>query len=525
MENVSRPAAVPVAPQRPGRQHAEGSSAGGTAPSGFSPLARRIAFSGDCGSLSCVREQLDRESFAPASARVQRKADAPAGVDRAVPAIVDDTDPAAAGQMRRAEFLARLRSALTSTCDRVLASVGRTTGGCPYIQHWLGVYERKPAAALLRAVRRYAGAPPRADAYGLLAAAIARVGGAVRTWVSTGRIGGLPAQAGAGEEKEGPVAGLLQAKQEVSDGGAVHDAAEVQARLGPGRSLDVGLRSRMERAYGGSFADVRVHTDVVAAELNRSLRLHRRPRHRLRGGPVQAELACRRSVDRARAGPRGPAAWCQVGHRPRVGARGGPGGGARHRGRSWLGGDLVATHRARAPSLRAAPRVLLLAASAPEPAAQADRGVQEARLARSALPACQRAAIPAAAVRPRASSSRRCRTGELVWVAGGIAAAGSGRRGGRSARTCRADPSRCAAAGRRAAARGPTAGRAADLGSAAPPRRGSGRRRRGRGGGNAGARGARGARHALGRVHQPPRRVPRARLVEAARRRTDALHR
>jgi hypothetical protein len=43
--------------------------------------------------------------------------------------------------------------------------------------------------------------------------------------------------------------------------------AEVRERLGAGRPLQAGVRSRMERALGGSFAGVRLHTDATAGRL------------------------------------------------------------------------------------------------------------------------------------------------------------------------------------------------------------------------------------------------------------------
>ena len=48
-------------------------------------------------------------------------------------------------------------------------------------------------------------------------------------------------------------------------------AAAVRDQLGPGRALDAGIRTQMERGFGHSFADVRIHDDTTAATLSASL--------------------------------------------------------------------------------------------------------------------------------------------------------------------------------------------------------------------------------------------------------------
>jgi len=110
-------------------------------------------------------------------------------------------------------------------------------------------------------------------------------------WATTGQISGIP------DELKGqlPGAGLLGAAGAVAgavsgviggigralgsifskarDGGPreAGDPQEIKTQLGAGRVLDGGARSRMEAAFGHSFAQVRVHTDGRAAALSSSL--------------------------------------------------------------------------------------------------------------------------------------------------------------------------------------------------------------------------------------------------------------
>ena len=45
--------------------------------------------------------------------------------------------------MRRSEFLAQLRTVVTHAADAALASTGRTTAQCPYLEYWFSYYSRQ----------------------------------------------------------------------------------------------------------------------------------------------------------------------------------------------------------------------------------------------------------------------------------------------------------------------------------------------------------------------------------------------
>ncbi len=191
--------------------------------------------------------------------------------------IVDDGSPLGPGQMARSTFMAQARSSLMAMCGEELAVVGRSAEGCPYIQHWLDVYDQKPAAELMRAIQLYSGAGPTgADAGALLGVVVGRVRAArCRTWVASGQISGVPAGVNPLDPSAGPPADaqpapagpVVQTKRE-SGGGTSASPVAVRSSLGRGQGLDGGVRARMEGAFGQSFGDVRVHVGATAAAWN-----------------------------------------------------------------------------------------------------------------------------------------------------------------------------------------------------------------------------------------------------------------
>ncbi len=178
-------------------------------------------------------------------------------------AIVDDSTDVGPGQMTRGAFMAELRSSLTAICNRELAAVGRTADGCPYLQRWLDYYKTRPADAIVRAARLYAGATADADARGLLDVVGGRVRSAVLTWIAGGGITGVPEGASLMPPERGVAASTEGSSAAAA---APNDLSALQAQLGPGRPLDAGVRSRMVRSFG-SLEKVRVHTDQHAARM------------------------------------------------------------------------------------------------------------------------------------------------------------------------------------------------------------------------------------------------------------------
>jgi uncharacterized protein DUF4157 len=183
------------------------------------------------------------------------------------PTIVEDGAEAGDGQIQKSAFLARARAAITSAGDEELAPVGRSTASCPYIDFWWGRFRGYSAARMERAVLLFAQPGQRSvEAYvGAMAAATRQ---RVRQWIASGTatvpedLDALSAVGG------GDGQATAQAKAEPGRGGggtSVPD--EILSRLGAGQALDVGARSRMERGFGKSFGDVRIHTDSAASRV------------------------------------------------------------------------------------------------------------------------------------------------------------------------------------------------------------------------------------------------------------------
>jgi hypothetical protein len=207
--------------------------------------------------------------------------------------IVDDTAEALLpGQMRRTEFLAQLRAGVCDAAAEALAGTRWSEEGCPYIVQAFDRYAQLDSRRLEQGIRRYA---PEAgsvtSAAGLIPLVAGRVRSSLTTWVETGQVVGVPpgmqgpgmpgavggavsAVAGAAARVGGAVAGVgrMLLKGRGGDAGEAGDPAAVLGQLGAGQSLDGGVKSRMESAFGQSFGDVRVHADARGAEMSEGLR-------------------------------------------------------------------------------------------------------------------------------------------------------------------------------------------------------------------------------------------------------------
>ncbi len=224
---------------------------------------------------------------APAEARGPEQATVPT-------LLVDDEAQALGpGQMRKSEFLAQLQTAICAVSDPALARVGRSTEGCPYIGHWIDYVSAKDTRRIEQIIRRFspeARQARTAEAY--IPPLAEQVRHRVERWVQTGEVTGIQeaVQAAAaldgsssensGGTGEGPAGTANQAPSAPAgplfkgrDGGASRpgDPRAIQSQLGPGQPLEGGVQSRMESAFGASFANVRLHTDASAARLSGEL--------------------------------------------------------------------------------------------------------------------------------------------------------------------------------------------------------------------------------------------------------------
>jgi hypothetical protein len=232
-----------------------------------------------------IQRQLADESRSEAEAAPETTTEPETAAAEETPApgliVEDDAAEIGPGQMRKSDFLDRLRAAVCAAADAELAAAGRSTEGCPYIERAFERYRNFSGDQLERVLRRYApeaaGATSAQDYIPIVSEKVRR---AVALWATTGRITGAPegmmaaspeAGPGNGAESAASAPGGIQFKSR--DGGAVEaeSPAEIQSQLGSGRPLDGGVKSRMESAFGYDFSRVRVHTDAKAAKLSSSL--------------------------------------------------------------------------------------------------------------------------------------------------------------------------------------------------------------------------------------------------------------
>jgi hypothetical protein len=190
--------------------------------------------------------------------------------------VVDDGAPAGTRQVTRSVFMDTLGERLLAVCNDELAEAGRTADDCPYLRSWLAYYRTRSAASIERAIRRYAGLDPESATgpEALIEAVASRARMATRLWRITGVVPEMPG--GVPDDGMAPGAASGEAVQEKPASPASrttmsHDPGAVRARLGGGTPLAGAVRSRMEGAFGTSFADVRVHTDAHAERVSGSL--------------------------------------------------------------------------------------------------------------------------------------------------------------------------------------------------------------------------------------------------------------
>jgi hypothetical protein len=211
--------------------------------------------------------------------------------------VEDDAREVGPGQMRKSEFLDQMEGKVCAAADEELAAVGHTAQGCPYVRNWLQFYRNRSSQHVERALRHYAPeAAGASNARDYIPFVTARVRRSAAIWATTGRITGLPPELAGqlpGAGLLGAVGGMLSGAAgmltgmfggigrafggiftKAEDAGAASpsgDPAQIQAQLGPGQSMDSGVRSRMEPAFGHDFSRVRIHSDSHAADLSAGL--------------------------------------------------------------------------------------------------------------------------------------------------------------------------------------------------------------------------------------------------------------
>ena len=184
--------------------------------------------------------------------------------------VEDDTDEVTPEQMRKSQFLAELQTAVCAAAEAALVGTHQTTRGCPHIRYWFAYYRLRDSQHIERAIRRYAPETATArNAREYMPAVVANVQRGVATWIRTGAVpevpAGMPTDLLSGMPTAASSAVLLKAQSGHPE--QASDLAPTQRQLGDGQPLDSSVRSRMESAFGTSFAQVRQHSDGQAQSL------------------------------------------------------------------------------------------------------------------------------------------------------------------------------------------------------------------------------------------------------------------
>ncbi len=235
------------------------------------------------------------DATSPPATPAEKPPAIPAHVTAPSPLIVEDTAALEAGQMKKSDFLAQLLANIKNAAAEGMAGTPRFESASNYIDGWFANYSKQSGQQLEQAIRKYA--PEGAATYNaraLVYVVTERVRRSITTWKTTGQITGLPeglaqslpgAKAGGfsaamGQAMTGAAATIGRGMSSIgnifrkAEGGPAEVAGhpdEIQSQLGPGHSLDAGIKEQMESAYGASFSGVRVHTDSDASSLSDDL--------------------------------------------------------------------------------------------------------------------------------------------------------------------------------------------------------------------------------------------------------------
>ncbi|MBK7916047.1 MAG: hypothetical protein IPJ94_07275 [Chloroflexi bacterium] len=112
--------------------------------------------------------------------------------------VPDETADLQPGQMRRAEFLAQLHTAVCQTADQSLAGTIYSAIGCPYIERWFAYYNGQDSQHIERALQRFVPETAQAmSAQSCIPLVCQRVRQGIAGWLTTGEVVGVPEGAAA----------------------------------------------------------------------------------------------------------------------------------------------------------------------------------------------------------------------------------------------------------------------------------------------------------------------------------------
>lgn len=226
----------------------------------------------------------------PASAEIQPPPATPAvGLPAAAPPakapsaakfIVEDSSTPAPNQLKRSDFMNRLKQEICLTVNASLAGTPYSSENCPYLQGAFARYMNSSPQQLEEVIQRYAPAAGAANsAEEVIQQMKLRAAAATQQFVQNGGdISGVMNMFG--NVQQTLLSGLSNIGQGIGNiffealpGGAtpISSPIAVMQNLGKGSPIAPGTRSKMESAFGASFSDVQVHTDNNASKLSQEM--------------------------------------------------------------------------------------------------------------------------------------------------------------------------------------------------------------------------------------------------------------
>lgn len=192
--------------------------------------------------------------------------------------VVEDNASPAIGQMRKTEFLKKLKEEVCISVNLALAGTPCSSDKCPYIQAAFSRNEKSTPVQLEQLILRYAPATANAkNVEDVIRLMKLQVFDTAKHWAQSGgdlsEVKKIFGNASIGALIGGAMSGLSKLFFKADKGGAKASQSPqaVLDGLGKGSSMDAGTRSKMESSFGTSFSDVEVHADATAASLSKNM--------------------------------------------------------------------------------------------------------------------------------------------------------------------------------------------------------------------------------------------------------------
>ena len=219
-------------------------------------------------------------AIAPIAERLVRRKhedEEPAGgEEEAHRLIVEDSAAPVPGQLRRKEFVELFDTAICATSREEMSRLGRSTEGCPLLEQWRPRIRSWSARRLEIAIRKWIGQDVQVrDAREYIPRVTAKLAESIRIWGATGSVAGIPPdlmdllaggtiKLSVGSMLRGAIGSLFRKARDGSTSARRLPAGWSAGGPPASRPLDATVASRMGRAFGHDFTNVRIHTNTDA---------------------------------------------------------------------------------------------------------------------------------------------------------------------------------------------------------------------------------------------------------------------